>query len=293
MKAWTYFAKGAVVGPVDADQLLFAAERGEIDLDTLVYTDEFGPDTPENWKQLGFTELADKMSKVMDISDTLARDVADVASTTLSHNTADVASSTLSRDVLDIAWEPQQDKDNHEALIEPPPIPQRDNDNEERSNWHFVETPNPLMREIQTKRWLRGIGIGIILFFIVIGITNQRGVSQQTQRQIASSPLEQQIASINAGHIVSEDDITVARFRYLLKDPHEASSGVKNIDGRVTPYAGDDPEQIAHLLVYYQKTYRGKKESTYRSLNLLNYSTKIVVCYLMAAPTPSWQRCSS
>jgi hypothetical protein len=66
VNAWSYFAKGAVVGPLDEDQLLFAAERGEIDLDTLVYTDEFGPDTPENWKQLGVTELADKMSKVMD-----------------------------------------------------------------------------------------------------------------------------------------------------------------------------------------------------------------------------------
>jgi hypothetical protein len=169
-KAWSYFAKGAVVGPLDEDRLLFAAERGEIDLDTLAYTAEFGPDTPENWKQLGATELADKVSKVLDISDTLARDVVDVASTTLSRNIADVASSTLSPDVLDIASEPQQDNDNHEPLVEPPSIPQQDNDYRETGRWYFAETPNPLMREIQKKRWLRGIGLGIILLFIVIGI---------------------------------------------------------------------------------------------------------------------------
>jgi uncharacterized membrane protein YhaH (DUF805 family) len=59
MKRWFYFAKGAVVGPLTEGELLLAVERGDVDLKTLVYTPEFGA-APENWKQLGNTELASK-----------------------------------------------------------------------------------------------------------------------------------------------------------------------------------------------------------------------------------------
>jgi hypothetical protein len=84
----------------------------------------------------------------------------------------------------------------------------------------------------------------------------------------ATMPLEQKLASINAGHSVSKDDVTVARFRFLLNDLHEASSGVKNIDGQVKPYPGDDPERIADLLLYYHKKFREEQGSSMTLLEL-------------------------
>jgi hypothetical protein len=50
-----------------------------------------------------------------------------------------------------------------------------------------------------------------------------------------AEPLEHSMASINAGHSVKADDVTVVRFRFLLKELHDAS--------------GEQPEQIKDMLV--------------------------------------------
>ena len=76
------------------------------------------------------------------------------------------------------------------------------------------------------------------------------------------------MANINAGHFVSKDDITVARFRCLLNQIQEGSSGVKKIDGQVRPSPGDDPEHIADLLVYYHKKFREEQGSKMSLLEL-------------------------
>ncbi len=198
VKAWYYFANGAVVGPVGNDQLLLAAGRGEIDLDTLVYTPKFGL---ENWKPLGITELANKVSNAINISSKSVRDVADLALDILSHNPGDLgASSTLSRSVLDITCKPQQHENNHEALLSPPPIPQQDKDRGQSGDWQFVETPNPSMREMQTRRWLGiSIGIGFLLFMVVIGITSTppntpAGPKPPPTQPYPSQPTQWQIA---------------------------------------------------------------------------------------------------
>ena len=78
MNLWHYFAEGNVVGPLEEDQLLLAVEQGKISLDTLVYAPEFGPDVPENWKQLGETELAKKASQIIAATNSLVQGLEEI-----------------------------------------------------------------------------------------------------------------------------------------------------------------------------------------------------------------------
>jgi hypothetical protein len=166
VNAWSYFAKGAVVGPLGEDQLLLAAERGEIDLDTLVYTDEFGPDTPENWKQLGITELADKVSKVMDISNTLSRDVADLASNTSSH----------------IVSKPQRDK--HSNHVELPYIARMNLQLNER--WSDISEAWSELSRLQRGAFLVVGALALLMF--IVGLRNIFGARSGEPPSSALSP---------------------------------------------------------------------------------------------------------
>jgi len=114
-----------------------------------------------------------------------------------------------------------------------------------------VSEPQTELRRLQDilRRNPVALIILVILAIGVLGLLNNlgsgpSGSGSEPSGSYNTMPLEQKLGSIDAGHRVDKDDITVKRFRYLLDSLHDAS--------------GVDPETIADKVVWARNNLRDK-----------------------------------
>jgi len=107
-----------------------------------------------------------------------------------------------------------------------------------------LKTERELKSLKKTTKGCLWVFLFIAIIVVVIAIINPEESDVSTKISHRTEPLEYQLAVINKGGYVAEDDITVVRFKYLLE-----SLDTKTIESK---------QQISDMLVVGQKLLREK-----------------------------------